>query len=171
MTSERVRRVRWRGVVGRHRDANSLLAHPGDVVLVERGRPRHLVLRCPCGCGDDISLNLDPAAGPCWRLIRRDPLIVMPSVWRETGCESHFFVWKHEIDWLEWSLDADNEIDGELLNRVEHALRHDEFRSITELALDLDETLGDILVACRCLVRGERAREGQGRDVGSFRRK
>lgn len=171
MTSERVRRVRWRGVVSRHRDAKALLAHAGDVVLVERGRPRHLVVRCPCGCGDDISLNLDPAAGPCWRLLRRDPLIVMPSVWRETGCESHFFVWKHEIDWLEWDLDGGYDLEEDLVARVEQALDLDRFRSITELALELDESLGAVRAACRCLVRNERAYEGQGRDAGLFRRR
>ncbi len=170
MTNERVRRVRWRGVVERHRDANELLSRAGDIVLVERVRPRHLVLRCPCSCGDDISLNLDPAAGACWRLIRRDPLTLAPSVWRETGCESHFFVWRHEIDWLEWGLYDGGKLDDELVERVEQALRLDAFRSVVDLAIELEESLGDIYIACRCLVRSDRAREGLGRDRGSFRR-
>jgi hypothetical protein len=158
-------------VVDRHRDASTLLARAGDVVLVERGRPRHLVLRCPCGCGDDISLNLDPTAGPCWRLIRRDPLTVVPSVWRETGCESHFFVWRHEVDWLEWDLEGGADIDEDLLERVEQSLDLDEFRSITELALQLNESLGAVRAACRWLVRRDRAREGPGRDSGAFCRR
>jgi hypothetical protein len=167
MTNDRARQIDFRGVVSRHRDAVALLERAGDVVLVERGRPRHLVMMCPCGCGDVFSLNLDPEAGPCWRMLRRDPLTIVPSVWRDTGCESHFFVWKCEVDWLVWSIGA--EPDGDLVTRVEQALRN-ELRSVPEIALEVDTSLGDVRAACRSLVAAGRAREGMGRDVGSFGR-
>ena len=94
----------------------------------------------------------------------------MPSVWRETGCESHFFVWRQEVDWLEWGQEGGAAVDGDLVQRVESALGFYQFRSVAELALELDESLGDIHAACRCLVRSDRVREGQGNDRGSFRR-
>jgi hypothetical protein len=164
-----VRRIRWRGVAARHRDAAELLHDAGDVVLVERGRPRHLIVRCPCGCGDDISLNVDPEAGPCWRLLRRgDNLTVMPSVWRETGCESHFFLWRDEVDWLDWYNYGVSDVDEALRERVARALKADEFRSVHELAFEADGSLHGVHRACQQLVEADRAIEGTGRERGMF---
>lgn len=165
-----VRRIHWRGTAARHRDAVALLRDAGDVVLVERGRPRHLIVRCPCGCGDDISLNVDAEAGPCWRILRRgDHLTVMPSVWRETGCESHFFLWRDEVDWLDWYSYDITTVDPALRERVASALRVDELKSVHELAIEVDSSLHGVFRACRQLVAEERAIEGVGRDHGLFR--
>lgn len=165
------RRIRWCGVVERHRDALALLSQPGDVALVERGRPRHIVVRCPCGCGDDISLNVDPQAGPSWRLIRRGERVSLsPSVWRETGCESHFFVWRDEVDWLDWAQWIPQDpFDDALVDRVARVLDPAELRSIHEIAFDADVSLSQAYRACQQLVSLERAEEGEGRARGLFR--
>ena len=31
----------------------------GEFVIVERGKPRLIVMRCPCGCGDHLFINVD----------------------------------------------------------------------------------------------------------------
>ncbi len=84
-----------RGTVSHRDEASGLLTAAGDAVLVERGFPRLLVLSCPCGCGDEIPINLDPKAGPAWRCFidRRKGTTLYPSVWRESGCGSHFVLW------------------------------------------------------------------------------
>lgn len=165
-----VRLIRWRGIAARHHEAAALLQEAGDVALVERGRPRHLVVRCPCGCGDDISLNVDPEAGPCWRILRGgERLTVMPSVWRETGCESHFFLWRDEVDWLDWYAYDLSPVDRVVLERVEGALRHHEYKSVHELAFEVDASLHVVFRACQRLVAEELAIEGEGRERGLFR--
>lgn len=98
-----LRRTLFGGVVSvkSQGDARSALAEVPDLfVVVEREHPRSAVFECPCGCGDVLSLNLDPSAGRDWRM-RRDKLGVtlMPSVWREGQCRSHFIVWHSMIWW------------------------------------------------------------------------
>jgi hypothetical protein len=67
----------------------------------EPGHPWCAALACPCGCGDVIRLNLLGDARPCWSVVEhRDGTVsVEPSVWRQKGCRSHFFVRRGYIDW------------------------------------------------------------------------
>jgi hypothetical protein len=59
-----------------------------------------LLLRCPDGCGEDITVNLDAAAGPAWRLHQTGSMIsVSPSIWRQSGCLSHFTIRDNVIRW------------------------------------------------------------------------
>lgn len=87
-------------VARQHEAREHVLAHPGDVALVERGAVRTAVFQCPCGCGDMLVINLDPAAGSAWRhRVDGEVLTLMPSVWRDSGCESHFILWRNELYW------------------------------------------------------------------------
>ncbi len=55
--------------------------------------------RCPCGCGNLISLALTPDKRPSWS-VRLDWLArpsVWPSVWQKSGCWSHFWIKKGQI--------------------------------------------------------------------------
>lgn len=58
-------------------------------------------MRCPCGCGDTIELMLLEEARPRWDVevdgAGRPSL--RPSVWRENGCRSHFWVRSGRIHW------------------------------------------------------------------------
>src|SRR5882762_300776 len=121
-----------------HAAAVALLDAAGDVSLVERGRPRWLVIRCPSGCGETISLNVDRRAGPAWRMYwRGSQLSVYPSVWKELGCESHFIIWRNRIDWLGFeALDAAAD---KLKADVLRALDSMEFRRYSDIADELDE--------------------------------
>src|ERR1039457_1764232 len=91
--------VSLKSVVGSRAEAEGLLRMPGDAVLIQRGQPRWLLLKCPCGCGDEIPLKLDQRAGKSWRLDgdAKSAVTLFPSVWRDTGCRSHFIIWRDRI--------------------------------------------------------------------------
>lgn len=96
----RPKRISFKGAVERHSEALSRIPQPADVTLVERGVPRSLAMRCPDGCGDVISVNLDPRTGPAWRLYKSGgKLTLYPSVDRPSGCKAHFIIWRNEILW------------------------------------------------------------------------
>jgi hypothetical protein len=170
----RTNQINLLGVVSSSGDAISRLKSPGDAVLVERGRPRLLMLSCPCGCGDQLPINLDSRSGPAWRIYQTSKGITLfPSVWRETGCESHFIIWRNEIllfgryegDWDDSGLD-----DGTLPDSNEVLLHLPQVGlvSFSKVADSLNADPWDVLRVCRTLVRSGLAHEGRGRERGSF---
>jgi len=58
---------------------------------------------CPCGCGDVITLSLQSIHRPHWRLseskIGYPYPTLQPSVWRDTGCFSHFWLKEGRVFW------------------------------------------------------------------------
>jgi hypothetical protein len=170
--------IRFQGTVATRRGASALLKAPGDAVLIERGRPRLLLLSCPCGCGEHFPINLDPRAGPAWRLYGNPHrgLSLYPSVWRESDCGSHYVIWRNKIFLF-----------GRYENDLDASPQPDETIPLTDVAYDrlpntglvpffeIAEAIGaipwDVLMVCRRLVRSGRAREGFGKQRGSFGRK
>ena len=76
---------------------------PGrDVVLtVDDGEPWSIGMVCPCRCGDVIEMLVIAGATPRWS-IQTDAAgrpTVSPSVWRNTGCKSHFWLRKGRVHW------------------------------------------------------------------------
>lgn len=75
-----------------------------DLVLTrDDGDNWSVGMRCPCGCGDTIELMVLREARPRWDIsvdIARHPSL-HPSVWRKSGCGSHFWVRKGRILWCE----------------------------------------------------------------------
>jgi len=71
------------------------------VLLKDDGEDWSVGLRCPCGCGDTIELLLLPGVKPRWDIdideIGRPT--VSPSVWKATGCKSHFWVRTGRVVW------------------------------------------------------------------------
>ncbi|WP_420496783.1 DUF6527 family protein [Szabonella alba] len=60
-------------------------------------------MRCPCGCGDIIELLVIAEAKPRWDVgadRERRPTL-SPSVWRKTGCRSHFWVRRGRVQWCD----------------------------------------------------------------------
>lgn len=110
-------KLRWRGQVTRRAEGAGLVAGPCDAVLVVRSRPRLLLLGCPCGCGDEIVVNVDAQLEGTWRLYR-DPsgVSLYPSVWRDDACRSHFILWSDKIilfakrERLSWGQKRDREL-------------------------------------------------------------
>jgi hypothetical protein len=143
-------------VVERRADATPVLHEAGEAVLVSRGYDRLLVMRCPCGCGEDIIVNLDRAAGPAWVLYRhRRGASLFPSVWRVSGCGSHFVVWNDRIllfsgawRWSENACEWDRDVDERVLAFIRDHAGAVGFR---ELAEQLQEIPWSVLAACRRL--------------------
>lgn len=55
---------------------------------------------CPCGCRAIIQLSLIPHDKPSWRATTsRGRITLHPSVWRVTGCQSHFFIREGKLIW------------------------------------------------------------------------
>ena len=67
----------------------------------EHGHLWHLTFSCPCGCSARISLNALPDDFPCWRLIETTAgPTLSPSIAREVGCRSHFWVRRGRVEWF-----------------------------------------------------------------------
>lgn len=94
-----------------------------EVIIVESGKSvqipsKTLVLtkkgvlftwlryKCPCGCGETISLSLRPNIQPCWAISisegknKRTLVTITPSVFmRNTKCGSHYFIVENKVIW------------------------------------------------------------------------
>ena len=171
------RTLHFRGKVSSRSEASVQLKSAGDAVLVERGRPRLLLLSCPCGCGDEFPRNLDERAGPAWRLYEnsRGGISVFPSVWRESGCRSHYIIWRDKIllfgqNEEEFDTVAPSDELSKLADAALALLPSKALIQFAELANALDAVPWDVLTACRRLVHLGLAREGTGKQRGAFGR-
>lgn len=95
-------------------EARLLSAAKSDrLVVVHRQGPRSVVFKCPCGCGDTLMIPVDPDVKRSWYLREHENGIsLLPSVWRTSGCESHFILWRNQVWWCEFRDDADSELDA-----------------------------------------------------------
>lgn len=75
---------------------------PEELVIVRDGEhAKWACMRCPCGCGADIKLSLNPSRRPRWT-VEQDWLLrpsVSPSVHRKEGCCCHFWIRRGRVDW------------------------------------------------------------------------
>lgn len=154
--------------------ANEYLKQAGDAVLIYRGIPRLLILKCPCGCGENFPVNLDSRAGKAWRLYieRGQKLTVYPSVWRDTDCQSHFVLRRNVI--LLFSYDGDGmrePFDAEIIEiskRVMEVWPQIGYKNYVEVADQLKEIPWDVLDACEYLVQQNLLIRGTGKLRGQF---
>lgn len=75
-----------------------------DLVLTrDQGDHWSVGMRCPCGCGDTIELMILREARPRWDISvnKAGRPSLHPSVWRKSGCKSHFWVREGRILWCE----------------------------------------------------------------------
>lgn len=163
----KIRTLTFLGQAEAHSAASQLLKKPGDAAVVFRGQPRWFVLSCPCGCGDEISVNLDPRTGPAWRTYQTSRgFTLFPSIWRESGCKSHFIIWEDRILWLDA---ADFKFDESALEKDVFPLLTSQERSFEELAATLQQIPWAVLTAARGLVQKGLAIEGINHRQGWFR--
>jgi len=73
------------------------------MVAREDGEDWSVGMSCPCGCGETIELMLVAEAKPRWSLAvdGRNRPSLSPSVWRRTGCRSHFWVRTGRVKWCD----------------------------------------------------------------------
>jgi hypothetical protein len=152
---------------------SDLLQAPGDAVLIQRGVPRWLIIKCPCGCGEEIPVNLDKRADKAWRLYRNAAgLTLFPSVWRDTGCEAHFIVWRDHI--VTCGVGGSNNSPArsldltDLARRVLAAWPSTGYVSYVSAADHLGEIPWDVQEACSRLVAAGLMTEGKGPARGNF---
>jgi len=120
-----------------------------------RGVPRGLVMQCPDGCGEVLTVNLDPRTDKAWRLYRyRDQVTLYPSVWRHDGCKAHFIVWRNIVLWCD-SHDGVKWEDVALVAAVRSELGRvpQRFRHFDEIAARLSAVPWEVSWACDQLVR------------------
>lgn len=63
-------------------------AADGVIYICEPDEVAHM--KCPCGCGDLLTINLIPGTHPGWKVVGENSLI--PSINRTIGCRSHFTI-------------------------------------------------------------------------------
>lgn len=58
---------------------------------------------CPCGCNEILHMNLISDEHPYWRITEHSDstISLSPSVWRQKGCRSHFWLRHGKIEWCE----------------------------------------------------------------------
>lgn len=83
---------------------------PRHLYLVGQKEPWSAALLCPCGCKAVIQLSLLRTDSPKWSftLNRSGVPTLSPSVWRTTGCRSHFFLRKGSVVWCNSSVGRDH---------------------------------------------------------------
>jgi hypothetical protein len=165
-----------KSIVESRSEVGSLLCKPGDAVIILRGQPRWMILKCPCGCGEEIPINLDRRAGKAWRYYDRDGrgLTLFPSVWRDTGCQSHFVVRWGRILLLDsyGEGDASSHLDLlDLVQRLRSAWPSRGMVSYIDIADQMGEIPWDVLDACRRLAREGVLVEGSAKQRTMFRRR
>lgn len=73
-----------------------------DLVIVKcDGEDWSVGFLCPCGCGESIELALLKEVRPRWDLtinVKGLPTLT-PSVWKKTGCKSHFWLKSGVVLW------------------------------------------------------------------------
>ena len=167
--NKRAKQITFKGSVSHRHEANALLTEPGSAVLVFRGVARSLAIACPDGCGEQLTINLDRRTGPAWRFYGSDSGVsLFPSVWRDTGCKSHFIVWRSKIFWCDKHEELDEPME-EVVQKTLKALSH-EFVSYEVIADKLDLVPWSVLSACNSLCRLTLAEAGTGKQQGQFRR-
>jgi hypothetical protein len=67
----------------------------------ENGHVWFVAMMCPCGCGETLHMSLLADARPRWALTqhKNGSVSLAPSVWRQVGCKSHFFLVEGRIQW------------------------------------------------------------------------
>lgn len=169
--SERASKLVFKGQVAQRHEADCLLTEPGSAVLVFRGVARSLVIACPDGCGEQLTINLDSRSGPAWRFYIEPSTAVSlyPSVWRDTGCKSHFIVWESRVYWCDRheGLSSANE---RVKQRTLAALtpHYVPYQAIAER---LNVVPWAVLSACETLCRSGKAEVGAGSLRDSYRRR
>ncbi len=164
----RAKELDFRGLVEHRHDADLLVRQPGQAVVVRRGVDRSLTMVCPDGCGETLTINLDRRAGPAWRAyVEKDGVSLYPSVWRHTGCKSHFIIWRSRIYWCDLN-DEFQSTSGDFEQRV-MAVLDGRLRPYAAVADQLTAVPWAVLSACHRLQARGLVQGGTGEQRGCFR--
>lgn len=75
------------------------------IIVGSEDNPKWAVLQCPCGCGEQIDVNLMRSRRPFWRLYRTtEGVTLWPSLWVPAWkCGSHFWIVDSTVLWARFS--------------------------------------------------------------------
>lgn len=76
----------------------------GEFYLVApKKKPKWALFQCPCGCNSVITLSLQKAHHPHWSVVKssENRPTLSPSVWRDIGCLSHYWIKDGRVYWCE----------------------------------------------------------------------
>lgn len=159
--------IDFRGIIEHRHEADDFLDKTGTAVLVHRGVNRSIAMACPDGCGEVLTINLDRRTGPAWRVyIDSGSLSLYPSVWRHSGCKSHFIVWRSRIYWCDASeelLPMSSEFEQLVLSNITI-----QPQSYIDIAEALDTVPWAVLSACHRLSARGIIQSGSGKQRSSF---
>lgn len=81
--------------------SNEVIAEGAFYFVLSKNRPRWALFQCPCGCKNIITLSLQRVHSPHWAVqkSRNDRPNLTPSVWRDIGCMSHFWIHDGRVYW------------------------------------------------------------------------
>lgn len=86
--------LRFNGIVD-----SVLLTSLLDTQLILIGK-KWLRFKCPCGCGQQISINLMHSYSPKWTAVIKDEKLSLDhSIRLEVGCKSHFSIIDNKVIW------------------------------------------------------------------------
>jgi Family of unknown function (DUF6527) len=86
---------------------NDAIGDRDFIMVVHQRKPLWALFRCPCGCGNVISLSLQKLHSPHWRVKKRAGMpSLYPSVWQNKGCCSHFWIKKGCVQWCLGSMNT-----------------------------------------------------------------
>jgi hypothetical protein len=104
----------WRRLVSRFSRKRRLVVVAGDslpdilprrdlVLARDDGEDWCVGLYCPCGCGDKLEMIVLEGVKPRWDVLvdGKGHVSLRPSVWRQNGCKSHFWVIGGKILWCD----------------------------------------------------------------------
>lgn len=83
--------------------ATSAAKSAGIAALVQGGgREKWLLMQCPCGCGQQIALNLMHSHSPQWKVSVQSAkrFSIYPSV-DSTSCGAHFWLRDGQVIWCQ----------------------------------------------------------------------
>jgi hypothetical protein len=74
----------------------------GALYVVGAPMPKWAIMRCPCGCGERLDINLMGSRRPTWRIrVGNGRVTLSPSIWvPEDRCGSHFWIRGNRIQWV-----------------------------------------------------------------------
>ncbi|WP_425576795.1 DUF6527 family protein [Nibrella saemangeumensis] len=83
-------------------DLPEKLSKDGFYVIGDPKNPWLLAFICPCGCQEIIQLSLLTDYRPHWTFSveKQQRVTIMPSVWRQVGCRSHFWIKSSKVTWV-----------------------------------------------------------------------
>jgi hypothetical protein len=168
--TRRQSRLALRGTVSHRPDASSLLSSPGSAVLVRRGVDRSIAIACPDGCGEELTINLDPRTGPAWHYYDDAGAVSLyPSVWRKSGCRSHFIVWRSRIYWCDWHDELERPSQSAITRTL--ALLEAGYRPYSYVAARMGVVPWEALAACDVLVLEGKAERRLSEQGSEYRRR